>query len=72
LDPEGLRIQILFNSIQTFVVNLMGGQELLPLYFHTPSSQIYGVGLNEDKECDGLLAVPSLNTCEFLGVGHQT
>jgi len=50
----------------------MGGQELLPLYFHTPSSQIYGVGLNEDKECDGLLAVPSLNTCEFLGVGHQT
>jgi hypothetical protein len=50
----------------------MGGQELIPLNFHMPTSQIYGVGLNEDKEYAGLLAVPSLNTCEFLGVGHQT
>jgi len=65
---------IQFNSIKTFVVNLLGGQVLLPPHFHAPTSQphVYDVSLNEDVECAGLLAVPSLDTCEFLGVGHQT
>jgi len=41
-------------------------------HFHAPTSQIYGVPLNDNIECAGLLAVPSLDTCEFSGVGHQT
>jgi len=77
IGPGRVRTQILFNSIQfnsiqTFVVNLLGGQDLLPLHFSSPSSQIYGVRLSENIECAGLMVVPSLDTCEFLGVGHQT
>jgi hypothetical protein len=48
----------------------VAGRELLRLHSHSPCLQMSGLNVNTDI-CRGLLAVPVVNLCELLTVGHK-